>query len=443
MLELTSYGKFDKFQCNSVLLHWNFRMQATKHTTSELGLLALTMMAIISVDSLRNLPIAAQFGVSLVTFYAIAGLGFFFPLAWVTSKLASQYPKTGGSYIWIREAFGHQWGHFAICLQWVYNIIWYPTIFAFITATIAILIGHHLDQSRWFVFLLSLLLFWLMTGVHSFGIRFSKWVNIGSAVIGTLLPMTIIIGLAVYWLLAGSPSATPLTWQALLPTTHDVKNIGYFSNVLFSLLGLEVIAVYAGNVSKPQRVYPKALALSAVLILLTLMCSSLALCIIMPVEKITVITGLVDMLQLFFAAFHIQNMAVWIGLCIIIGGLGIASSWMLGLAKSLHVSLSSMSMTPQWLQKVNRNQVPINILCMQACVYSLLLSAFLFFPSMNRSYWILSAATAQCALLYYIILFCAAMKLLRRQAGSRVLPILAIVMCCIGLFAGFMPPELS
>ena len=80
-------------------------MSKHKHRQSELGWLALVMMAIISVDSLRNLPIAAQFGVSLITFYGIAGLFFFVPLAWVTSKLAITYPKTGGSYVWIREAF--------------------------------------------------------------------------------------------------------------------------------------------------------------------------------------------------------------------------------------------------------------------------------------------------------------------------------------------------
>jgi len=417
-----------------------------KHSKSDLGLLALVMMAIISVDSLRNLPIAAQFGASLVTFYAMAGLGFFLPLAWVTTKLATHYPKTGGSYIWIREAFGHNWGHFAICLQWLYNMIWYPTIFAFITATVAVLLGHHLDQSKWFVFVLSLVLFWFVSWIHSFGLRFSKWVNIGSAVVGTLLPMGIIICLAGYWILAGKPIATPMShWQNWIPTFHDMKNIGFFSNVLFSLLGLEVIAVYAGSVGKPQTTYPKALAIAAVLILLTLLGSSLALCVIMPVEKIAVITGLVDVLQIFFAAFHLQNMTFLIGFCIIIGGLGIASSWMLGLAKSLHISLSSMSMTPQWMQKLNRNQVPTGILWLQGGVYTVLLCAFLFFPSLNRSYWILSAATAQFALLYYIILFCAAMKLLRAQSKTVLnvaFPVLAMVMCGIGLAAGFIPPEL-
>lgn len=421
-------------------------MQTKRQTKSELGLLALVMMAIISVDSLRNLPIAAQFGASLVTFYAVAGVCFFLPLAWVTSKLATHYPKTGGSYIWIHEAFGHQWGHFAICLQWLYNMIWYPTIFAFITATVAVLLGHHLEQSKWFVFILSFLLFWFVTGIHSFGLRFSKWINIGSAVVGTLLPMGIIIGLAVYWVLEGKPIATPMNhWQDWIPTLQDMKNIGFFSNVLFSLLGLEVIAVYAGNVRNPHITYPKTLIISAVLILLTLLGSSLALCVIMPVEKIAVITGLVDVLQVFFAAFHLQNMTFIIGFCIIIGGLGIASSWMLGLAKSLHTSLSSMPVTPQWLQKLNHNQVPTGILWLQGGVYTLLLCAFLLFPSLNRSYWILSAATAQFALLYYIILFCAAMKLLRAQSKSvlnSLFPVLAMLMCGIGLIAGFVPPKL-
>jgi amino acid transporter len=420
-------------------------VQKQKNNPSQLGVLALVMMAIISVDSLRNLPIAAQFGVSLVTFYLIAGIGFFFPLAWITSKLATLYPKTGGSYVWIREAFGHQWGHFAICLQWLYNMIWYPTIFAFITATVAALLGHHLEQSKWFVLILSLLLFWALSFIHSFGLTFSKWINIGSAVIGTLVPMSFIIILACYWLSTGHASATTLDWQSFVPSMHDMKNIGFFSNVLFSIFGLEVIAVYAGNVAEPKAVYPKALTISAIVILFTLVCSSLALCIILPVEKITLITGLVDVLQVFFAAFHMQNMTFLIGLCIIIGGLGIASSWMLGLAKSLHISVCSMSMTPQWLQKVNCNAVPTGILWLQAAVYSVLLCVFLLFPSMNRSYWILSAATAQFALLYYIILFAAAISLLRRRTKTLwnvILPTCAIIMCTLGLFAGFMPPEL-
>ncbi|PJD93019.1 MAG: amino acid permease [Legionella sp.] len=414
----------------------------------QLGLFALAMMAIISVDSLRNLPIAAQYGFSLVTFYSIAGLFFFLPLTWVTSQLATQYPKMGGSYIWIREAFGHGWGHFAVCLQWLYNIIWYPTIFAFITATLAALMTKDLEHSKWFVLSTSLILFWVLSFVHSRGIRFSSWISIVSALLGTLIPMMIIIGLAVYWLASGKPSATALNWHSVWPSLHDMKNIGFFSNILFSLLGIEVIAVYAGNVSNPRVVYPKALTISAIIILLTLMFSSMAVCVIMPVEKVTLVTGLMDMLELFFSAYHIKHISWIIGICIIVGGLGIASSWMIGLAKSLHISMSSMN-APAWMQKLNRHQAPSGILFFQATVYSLLLFSFLYFPSINDAYWILSAATAQFALLYYVILFCAAMKLFRHKTQnplnrrlSQVLPILGCLMCVIGLVVGFIPPSL-
>ncbi len=415
----------------------------------HLSLFALAMMAIISVDSLRNLPIAAQYGFSLVTFYTIAGLFFFLPLTWVTSQLATQYPKMGGSYIWIREAFGHGWGHFAVCLQWLYNIIWYPTIFAFITATLAALITEDLEHSKWFVLSTSLILFWVLSFVHSRGIRFSSWISIVSALIGTLIPMMIIIALALFWLVSGKTSATVLNGHSIWPSLHDMKNMGFFSNILFSLMGIEVIAVHAGHVLNPREAYPKALTISAILILLTLAFSSMALCVIMPVEKITLVTGLMDMLELFFAAYHLKHISWLIAVCIMIGGLGIASSWMIGLARSLHISLSSMNV-PNWMQTLNRHQVPAGILFFQAVVYSLLLFSFLCFTSLNDAYWVLSAATAQFALLYYVILFCAAMKLCRQRKQTRmnhmlarVLPLLGCIMCVIGLIAGFIPPDLS
>ena len=82
-----------------------------------LGVFSLAMMNVIAVDSLRSLPIAAQFGYALIFFYLIAALLFFIPTALVTAELATSWPSTGGAYIWIRTAFGVRWGWFAIWLQ--------------------------------------------------------------------------------------------------------------------------------------------------------------------------------------------------------------------------------------------------------------------------------------------------------------------------------------
>ena len=93
----------------------------------------LIAIGVVSVDNLRNLPIGAQYGFSLVFFYILAAITFFIPLAWVTSQMATKFPKTGGSYLWIKSAFGESFSQLSLWLQWLYNMIWYPTIFTFTT----------------------------------------------------------------------------------------------------------------------------------------------------------------------------------------------------------------------------------------------------------------------------------------------------------------------
>lgn len=412
-----------------------------------LGAFQLIMIAIVSVDSLRNLPIGAQYGLTLVTFYVFAGCAFFLPLAWTASQLAVRFPNVGGSYLWVEAAFGKTLGYLSIWLQWTYNIIWYPTIFAFISSTLLSLIDPGLANNKWLILLICASAFWLITYAHSFGMRASSWISIISAIIGTLIPMFLMISFAAYWLLDGHPSATPLTWEGLLPNAETYKNLAYFSNILFSLLGLEVIAMHAGNVAKPEKSYPRALFISALIILTTLILSSLALCILIPPSKIMLLSGIMDVFSLFFASYHFSAGAAIIGWCIVIGGLGIASSWMIGLARGLHVALLSTN-APKPLQKLNKNGVPVNVLCMQGAVYTLLLSAFLLLPNVNSSYWLLAAMSAQFALLYYLLLFSAAIKLFRSTKQSRwhaflgiVLPVSAGLVSLIGIIVGFMPPS--
>ncbi|MCH9755590.1 MAG: APC family permease [Gammaproteobacteria bacterium] len=422
-------------------------MKSNTKNNSSLGLFSLVMMAIVSVGSLRNLPVSAQYGFSLVTFYVLAGLMFFLPLAWVTAKLAAEYPSAGGSYLWISRAFGHSLGNVGLLLQWLYNIIWYPTLFAFITETIASLFFPNLQNNKLFILFMSLGLFWLFSLLHCRGMRISRWVSVVSALVGTLLPMIFIIGFTIYWLVLGNVSVTPMHWGALIPTGHDLKNIGFFSNILFSLLGLEIIAMYAGQVKNPGTTYPRAVSISAIILFITTVLSSLALCILIPTEKISIVTGLVDFFRLFCAANAIDNVALIVGVCIIIGALGIASSWIMGLARGFHVALCAMN-SPTCLTRLNKNQVPSGILVLQAAVYSILMCAFLLFPDIKSSYWLLSAMTAQFALLYYMFLFLAAFKLLRQKKLSFLnhklsilLPSMAFMTCLTGVLTGFIPPD--
>src|SRR6478672_5976935 len=104
------------------------------HSKKVLSVFSLVMINIIAVDSLRTLPISAKLGMSLIFYYVIAALIFFIPVALVAAELATAFPNTGGIYVWVREAFGKRVGFITIWLQWIYNVVWYPTILAFIAA---------------------------------------------------------------------------------------------------------------------------------------------------------------------------------------------------------------------------------------------------------------------------------------------------------------------
>ena len=97
------------------------------------------MINVIAIDNLRSLTAGAEYGFSMVFFYLVAAILFFVPTILVTAELATGWPNTGGVYIWVREAFGPRWGFLTIWLQWIYNVVWYPTIFAFIASIVAYL----------------------------------------------------------------------------------------------------------------------------------------------------------------------------------------------------------------------------------------------------------------------------------------------------------------
>lgn len=409
----------------------------------SLGSFKLMMLAIISVDSIRNLPIAAQYGTSLITFYLIAGLGFFVPLILTTAFLAKRYPHTGGSYLWVEAAFGKKWGFISTWLQWVYNVFWYPTIFAFISTTLAILISPHLAQSNIFILLSSLILFWAVTINSCFGVKAISRFSTFSAMLGTLVPMALIIILAIYWLASGRVSATPLTWHALIPSQNNMANLAFFANILFGLLGIDVIAMHGGDVRDPTRSYRRALLFSGLIIFTSLVLSSLALCVVVSPEKIGLISGLIDSYKEFFSNYHLSWALFFIGFAIILGGLGTASSWMSGLARGLQVA-SASSHLPKIFSKSNKYNMPHVILITQALVFTLLISVFLLFPNINNSYWILSSMTAQFALLYYVLLFAATFKLMGKEQKTRkyrlwiIIPVLTSI---VGVSVGFIPPS--
>lgn len=384
-------------------------LPVTSHKSRVLSVFSLVMINIIAIDSLRNLPINAEYGFAIVFFYVIASLFFLIPCALISAELATFWPKTGGAYVWVREAFGPQFGFLNVWLQWVYNVVWYPTILAFVAVNIAYLTNPALATNKPFMVSCIIGLFILATLFNSLGMRLSSLISMLGTILGTMLPMILMIILGTIWL-CSRPSMTPIHLSTFFPNFHHLQNIAFLIVILFSLMGIEMSAVHAEEVKNPRRDYPRALLISSIFIMLSLTLSSLAIAVVVPKSQLTLLTGLNDAFGTFFAAYHMQWMLPVIEVFIILGAFACMAAWVIGPTKGL-MTAAQDGCAPKLFAKTNRFHAPVGVLMTQTVIVILLSLAFILMPSVNGAYWFLSDLTAQFALLYYLTLFAAAIFL--------------------------------
>jgi amino acid transporter len=409
------------------------------------------MINVIAVDNLRTLPVSAKLGYSLVSYYLLAAVAFFIPIALVAAELATAYPSTGGLYVWVREAFGRRTAFITIWLQWVYNIVWYPTILVFIVTTMAYLFAPELAKNRVYLLSTTTGLFWLMTLLNCFGMRISGLVSILGALIGTLIPMIGITILGGIWVYQGHPLA--LEHVSWLPNFKTFDNVSLFSAVLFGLLGIEMSAMHAEEVKNPQRDYPRALFYSMSIIFSTLVLGSLAIVVVVPANSLNVVSGLIDAYSLFFDAYHMPWMTSITAILIIVGGLSGVSAWIIGPTKGLLVSARDGSI-PQTFAKMNKHGAPTRILMAQGGIFTLLSGVFILSDTIYAAYWLLTIMCAQLALLVYVFMFAAVIKLRYSQPhlpraykipggkfGVWFVSLTGLLCCLIAIIIGFIPPS--
>jgi glutamate:GABA antiporter len=431
-------------------------MHLSKETTHPkqkvLSVFTLVMINVIAVDSLRNLAITAEYGFSVVFFYLIATIAFFIPIALVAAELATAWPHIGGLYVWVREAFGRRWGLVAIWLVWIYNIVWFPTILAFLAATFAYLVEPQLSTHKTYMLFWILGTFWAATLLNCFGMKISSWVSTIGAIVGTLVPLFFIIVLAIIWLLQGHEAQVDFTFTDFIPKIHSVNDLAFFVAVLFSLLGIEMSAIHAEDVKNPQHDYPRALTISSVIIVSSLVCASLAIAIVIPHDEISLVSGLIDAFGAFFQRFHLEWMTPLVVGMIIIGGIASVSAWIIGPTKGL-LAAAEDGCLPTVFRYTSEKGAPIALLLMQGLIFTALCALFLFMPTVNSFYWVLSALTAQLAMIAYLFMFSAAIRL--RYSHSNTLRTYTIpggkwgmwftagmgmLSCSVVIIIGFFPP---
>jgi len=415
---------------------------------ASMSVFNLAMLTVVAVASLRSLPAMAGYGLPSVVLYIIPAVLFMVPTALVAAELATGWK--GGVFIWVREAFGERWGFVAIWLQWVQNVVWYPTQIAFIAVSLSYVLGRGtLANNGVYVAGVIIVLYWVSTLITLAGGNLFAKVGSWSGIIGTLFPAALLIIFGAAWLISGTPSQTELTTSAILPPWTGLASIVLIVSNVLAYAGMEVNAVHANDLADPGRGYPRTVLISAVVILAIFILPTLAIAVAVPKASLGVVDGINLAFKTFFDHWHLAWGTPVISLLIALGAFASVVTWIAGPSKGL-LAAARTGLLPPALQRRNGAGVQRSILLLQGVIVTILALLFVVIPNGNTAFVTLIDMAAALYLIMYMMLFAAALRLratrpqVQRTYRTPAMGLVAgvgFVACAVAFVLSFVRPS--
>ena len=434
----------------------------------SMGVFTLSMMIVAAVvTSLRGLPMMAKEGLSMIFYILFAFIMFLLPASLVAAELGGAFSKKGGGiYTWVKEAFGSKWGFTAIWLQWIQNVVWYPTTLAFAAGSLAYLfMDPELAKDGTYTGIVILLCYWGATFVTLQGTNFVSSLTKYGVLLGTVLPGIFIIVLALFWIDKGNPiyfmEAGNVAGKAgdvvhhirFFPQITGLGSIAFLAGIILLFAGVEVHAVHANELEKPAKQFPIAMFLAMAIVFVLFTLGSLAVATVLRADEISLTAGIMQAFQNLLKKFDLEFLVPVIGLFTALGALGGVMSWISGPSRGL-LETAKQGEIPPFMAKTNKKGMQVNILLIQACIVTLLSSLYFFMTNVSVAFFLLSAMTITLYLVMYILMYAAAIKLRITQPDlprSYKIPGGIYGMCFVAglgllgvvfsLIVGFFPPN--
>lgn len=397
---------------------------------------SMAMMTAAAVVSLRGLPMMAKEQLTLFVYIAFATFVFLIPAALVSAELGGAFgEKGGGVYTWVKEAFGSRWGFVAIWLQWIQNVVWYPTVLAFSAAAIAYVVGRpELATNGTYVGIFCIAAYWAATLISLRGVDAIAKVTSWSFLIGTVLPGVIIMILAVIWIAQGNPvamlhpaasdSASVMSMAGghphprYFPHVTGMGDIAFLAGIILLFAGVEVHAVHANEMTAPKKQFPAAILIASIVIILLFTLGSFAVATVLPNQDINLQEGLMKAFQQIFERFGIGWATPIVCLLLAFGGIGGVMSWISGPSRGL-LWTAQEGEIPPILAKTNKHGVQVNILIVQGVIVTILATTYFVMTDVSVAFFLLSAMTITLYLIMYMLMYAAAIRLRYSQPDLK------------------------
>lgn len=416
--------------------------------TAGMSWITMAILIATAVASVRGLPAMAGYGWASIFLYVLPAIVFMIPVALVAAELASGWK--GGVFVWVKEAFGDRIGFSAIWQQWMQNVVWYPAQLAFFASALAYVFNPSLADNGLFTGLVILVIYWLSTFIAFGGVKSFAGVSKWGFIAGTIVPSLGLVLFAILFLSSGGTSELPPASEAQwLPTWTGIASIVLIVSNFLSYAGMEMNAVHVNEMDKPGKQFPKAILLSAIIILIVFIFPTLAISVGVDSSSINLTQGVLQAFDVFFGQLGIPWMTTVMALLIVFGILASVVTWIPGPSKGL-LLVGRQGYLPPRLQGVNKNGMQVPIMVVQGILVTILAVLFAVVPSVQSVFWIFSAMAVQLYLIMYMMMFLAALKLRRshpdvkrgfKTPAMRLVGWLGFLASLLAFFIGFVEPE--
>ncbi len=419
-----------------------------------LGIRDIVFMNVIAILSLRQIPNVAPYGASSMILWLLAAACLFFPLAMVCGELSTGWPKDGGIFVWVKEAYGKRIGWIVVVSFLFSCVLFFPLMLQFGFTALGYIISPELAENKVFIGVGSMVIFWILTFMNVLGLKWTKIINSVSAWLGVFIPSAILILLGIVWVATGHPMSTDYaTASNWIPDLGKWDTIVFVSSMMFAFAGLEVAPMIAGRTENPQRDFPRAMALSAAVIVGIYMLGTVALNTLVPASKTDIVAGIMQAMHSAAETLGMPWLPAVMAICLFFGALGQINSWLVGPIYMLQEASNEENILGDKISELHpKYGTPAFALYVQAVLVSIFCFSTFVSPSVAAAYWTLTALTTLCYFIPYLCMFPSYVRLRRTQPDvprsfripGRVLPWLLPLLGWLSIFFAvvlvFIPP---
>lgn len=420
----------------------------------------MAVMLITCILSLRGLASQAEYGFTSIFYYIFAAIVFLVPYALVCAELASLYPKSGGVFRWVGEAFGDRWGWVAIYLDWLMIVVWFPAVLMFGAVSLAYIFwpetfDQSLASNKLYTIIIVLGIYWATMLVTFHGMKNSNKLSTWGGMLGTIIPGAILILLGIIYLFlnhTAHPINLPMH-SSFWPDFSKIGNIVLAASIFLFYAGMEVQATHIPSMRNPAKDFPKAVFMAVIVIVVIFVLGTLAIGIAVPQKDINLLQSLLVTYKIMWGALGVEWLGNIMAVFITFGVIGQVT--VNGAAPALGLmAAGNAGCLPPSLQKENKHGIPANVLWVQGVIVSILSLALVLLPSVQSAYQILSQMSTIIYLLMVVLVYFACVSL-RRTApnatrkfkipggdfGLWLVTIVGVAGAVVAMILSFFPPD--